>query len=217
MSDEPEPATPEEIRCRLTEFIRGEIRLANSDRETVLESAFEVHVMDEVDESDYATYREHILVEFDRLLEEHEAESATWPEPTDCDRLNAATVDLNERGIVLWAPSPCCDTCTMAEFPDHVDKLMAEDPTLADRFRGYAFFIDQTMNESLQDRTEIAVFLGYGLTIEVPEEEYEAGAVAIGEEVRECLEASGLDVDWDGTIGKKIGLSLNWQKQFGVM
>jgi len=69
----------------------------------------------------------------------------------------------------------------------------------------------------LSEGTDLSVYLGYGWIsqddLEVAPEAYEENALGIAQEVCRCLRDEGFEVDWDGTLARKIGLSLNWQRR----
>ena len=98
---------------------------------------------------------------------------------------------LRERGILLWQVSPCCDTCSGGALPDRIDEIDARYPGFGDRVRGYAFFIEQTMAETLEEATHLSVYLAYGgwasEDTEIADEDYKQLALAIAREVCECL------------------------------
>src|SRR5688500_10767798 len=54
--------------------------------------------------------------ELDRLWKAQRAAEATWPERTDCDRLDAAFAELEGIGIVCRQDFTCCSTCGGAEI-----------------------------------------------------------------------------------------------------
>jgi hypothetical protein len=41
----------------------------------------------------------------------------------------------------------------------------------------------------------------------------EANGIAIGRTIVSALQDAGLKTDWDGTMGKRIGVPLNWQRR----
>jgi hypothetical protein len=71
--------------------------------------------------------------------------------------------------------------------------------------------------EMLSESTQLSVYLGYGWLSpdgsEVAAETYQTNTIGIAHEVCECLRAEGFDVDWDGDLARKIGVSINWQRR----
>lgn len=207
----------ENLRATLRSRILGELRLAKNSHEDILQTCREVYIEDDCPEDEQATFIQFADDEFQRVKNQLDTEKLAWPAETDCDRLDRVEAALRDRGIILWQVSPCCDTCTRGEMPDRVAVISDHNPGFPDRFRGYAFFIDQNMPEMLGDSTELSVYLGYGWASfeqsDISDETYEKNALGIAREVCECLRNEGLKVDWNGELSQKIGLSLNWQRR----
>src|SRR5690242_19116006 len=120
----------EQLRETLRWVIRGELRLANDARETILHFCREVYLQDDCPEREIDTFLQFAADEFDRAEARLTAEKAAWPVETDCDRLDRVEAALRDRGILLWQVSPCCDTCTRGELTERID-------TIDDRFPGF--------------------------------------------------------------------------------
>jgi hypothetical protein len=93
-------------------------------------------------------------------------------------------------------------------------------PGFRDRFRGYTFFIDQTMPEMLAKSTALSIYLAYGWVspdrTKVTQDVYMKNALGIGREICELLRDEGFEASWDGNLANKIGVTLNWQRR-GVL
>ena len=207
----------EQLRATLRWFILGELRLAKRDHGAILDICHETYIDEDAPEEEWDELYQFAADELKRVVDRLTAEQATWPDETDCDRLDRVEAALRERGIILWQASPCCDTCTGGLLPERADEIEARYPGFRDRLRGYAFFIEQNLPEMLSDDTKIEVYLAYGW---VPPDDskaapdvYKKHALDIGHEVRECLRAEGLKVDWHGDFSKKIGVAVNWQRR----
>lgn len=97
----------EELRETLCNRILGEIRLAHSDRDGILETCddvlqalWEFHIKDECPE--YPAGEFDMLIRFavdevDQTAARHAAEQEAWPRETDCDRLDRVEADLRNR------------------------------------------------------------------------------------------------------------------------
>jgi hypothetical protein len=211
----------DESRDRLRETLRrvilGELRLAKRGHEEILEICREAYIQDECPENELDKFIHFAADELDRTATQLASEKATWPDETDCDRLDRVEVALRERGILLWQASPCCDTCTGAELPDRIEVIDRRYPGFRDRVRGYAFFIDQNMPKMLADSTHLSVYLAYGWFSPddsgVAPDVYAKVAISIAREVCECLRDEGFEANWDGDLARKIGVSLNWQRR----
>jgi len=207
----------EDLRESLRERILGEVRLANLDEEDILTLCQEVYIEDECPDEEWELFVDFSAEVINETIDRIETEKQSWPEETDCDRLDRVEAALRERGILLWQVSPCCDTCSGAELPDRIDVINDRFPGFREKVRGYSFFIEQNMPEMLAESTEISVYMAYGWfapeDAEISEAEYEKQALAIGREVCECLREQGFEADWDGDFSRKIGVTLNWQRR----
>jgi hypothetical protein len=207
----------ENLRETLRNRILGEIRLASSDRDDILDLCREVYVEDECPEDEREVFIRFAAEQLEHAAAILGAEQATWPRETDCDRLDRVEAALRDRGILLWQVSPCCDTCTVGELPEHVEEIDQRYPGFRERIRGYAFFIDQNMAEMLAESTRLSVYLGYGWlcpdSSDVAPPVYEKNALGIAQEICDCLRQHGFEPDWNGDFSKKIGVALEWQRR----
>lgn len=101
---------------RLRSTIIGELRVAKRVHKEILESSREVYIQDDCPENECDEFIQFAADEIKRGVTLLESEKATWPEETDCDRLDRVESTLRERGILLWQTSPCCNTCTVLNF-----------------------------------------------------------------------------------------------------
>jgi hypothetical protein len=209
-----------ELLRSLQRYICGELRLTKRRREEILEACRDVYIADVCPERERDTFLQLAADEFTRTAAHLASEVATWPEETDCDRLDRVEAALRARGILLWQVSPCCDTCTGGEVRHRIDLMHRRYPGFRDRVRGYAFFIDQNMPGMLADGPHLSVYVGYGWLSpgksQVAPEVYERNALGIAREVCQCLSNEGFEPDWDGSLARKIGLSLNWQRRTSI-
>lgn len=209
--------TREELRESLRDRILGEVRLAKSDHNEIIETCREVYIADGCPEEERETFVRYATNELKSAAARHSAAQAEWPAETDCDRLDRVEAVLRGRGILLWQVSPCCDTCTGGELPDRIDEIKQRHPAFRDQVRGYAFFIDQNMPDMLAEGTHISIYLAYGWfspdDSNVAPDAYEKNALKIAREVCDCLREHGFEPDWDGSLSKKVGISLNWQRR----
>lgn len=198
-------------------FILGELRLARRDDVAILEACRDIYMQDVCPEHEWEKFIQYATDELHRAATRLSSEKAEWRPETDCDRLDRVEDALRDRSILMWQVSPCCDSCTIGEFPDRIDAVEARYPGFRDSLRGYTFFIDQTMPERLAEGTEISIYLAYGWLShdgsEVAPDVYQKNALSIAREVCECLRNEGFEPDWDGDFARKIGVTLNWQRR----
>lgn len=131
----------------------------------------------------------------------HRAEQATWPETTDCDRIDAAFAALEAAGIVARQHFSCCGTCGAKEIRDEMDRVAKEGTPV----RGYTFFHIQDTEHAVDGES---LFLSYG-GVDADRE----AAVAIGHEVVATLREHGLHPAWNGRHANRIGLPVVWQRR----
>jgi hypothetical protein len=136
-----------------------------------------------------------------RLLEAHRAAEATWPELTDCDRLDRAFAELESRGIVCRQDFSCCGACGSGEIREEMEKV-SEAGSLV---RGYAFYHMQDTESAVEG---CGLYLNYGAT-----EEGELAAIRIGHEICDALRNEGLTPNWDGDLQMRIGVKLDWKRR----
>ncbi len=134
-------------------------------------------------------------------LARHEAEEASWSDPTDCDRIDAAFEALESKGIVARQNFTCCQNCGHGEIWDEIKGARKSRPVA-----GYTFF-------HMQDTDRAAagggLYLAYGATEPGDEAGVQVGKVIVSE-----LQAAGLKTDWDGTMNKRIAIvGLAWKKR----
>jgi hypothetical protein len=137
----------------------------------------------------------------EEVLAAHIADQAGWPEITDCDRLDSAFAALEAKGIVSRQDFSCCGTCGSSEIWDEMDDAR----NAGNLVRRYTFFHMQDTESATEG---IGLYLNYGSI-----EEGGEASVAIGCEIQGELEKHGLETDWDGTISKRIGVSLDWKRR----
>jgi hypothetical protein len=124
----------------------------------------------------------------DRLLAEHAAERAGWP---DSGPVLDALAALSGKGIVMRADFMCCGSCGAAEIGAEA----------GEGDRGYVFFHQQD--------TEIAatgggLMLSYG-TFDGTD------PTLVGREVVEAVVAAGAEVEWNGSVSRRIHVTpLRW-------
>ncbi len=189
----------DELRERLSSAILGELRLARFDPQGVLEHSRDVWMQDVCPLDEWDEFLQFTKEQVDRLAAEVSAEMFSWPEETDCDRLDRVERVLRERDILLWQASPCCNSCTGAELPDRIDLIDQRCPGFRDRVRGYSFFIDQNLPEHLAESRNLSDYLTYGWfapdDTQPDPEVYQREALIIAHEVAECLRSEGFEVD----------------------
>jgi hypothetical protein len=137
----------------------------------------------------------------DQVLAAHLAEQATWPAPTDNDRLDAAFADLDRDGILARQHFACCETCGAREIHDELDQAEKAGRTM----RGFTFFHRQDTEHAVGGES---LYLSFGS----PDRDGTA-TVAIGHEVVDALTRHGLTPAWNGKQVHRILLPLVWRRR----
>jgi hypothetical protein len=179
------------------DYARREIRSGYSDRRDAIEFVSAVFSSD----CDEDRLRPLATVWVDQALADYEREVATWPDVTDCDRLDAAFASLEQAGIVARQNFSCCGTCGAAEIWDEIPVEDAKSGAA----RGYAFFHQQDTERAVDGD---GLYLNYGACAEG-----EAAAVAIGHEIVAHFEKAGLTTKWNGTYQRRIDVTLDWKRR----
>lgn len=219
MSEQPEwnEEQAESMREQIRYSILGEVRLNRRDEDELIEHFSYYLEDDEIPDHARPDFEKFIAEEVRETIARIAQGSIGWPAETDCERLDRVEESLREAGILFWQASPCCDNCTLGELQERIDVLEERYPGFEDELRGYSFFIDQNLPDNLAETTKISVYLAYGWIPdsdeEIPKDEYQALSLGIAREVCRHLQDEGFEVDWDGSISKKIGISLNWQRR----
>jgi hypothetical protein len=131
------------------------------------------------------------------------AAEAQWPPATDNDKLDRAFARLHEQGIcaLQYAGN------TQDDGIDSVAEALSEEEVAQDQYKGYCFFHSQDMDRAL-DGEGLMLAFGY-IGSDEPED-----IVPIGRIICDALRHEGLEVEWNGTAGRRINLPrLRWQRR----
>lgn len=115
-------------------------------------------------------------------------EKSTWPEVTDCDRLDTAYAALWERGIIALHNAGY----TQSDGFGDCGEIYHESPD-KECILGCCFYHEQDLERVLAGEGLYFAFGAY--------DDHETARIRVGEIIREELERAGLAVEWDGTVG----------------
>lgn len=190
-----------------TKFVqeaRGFVRtmVARGDRTfaDILDEAVE-YVLDENEDADTDTVTRICECEIDAAFASHLAAQATWPEVTDCDRLDRAFEALNAGGIVARHDFSCCQTCGLAEIDDEIRGAVDAGVDVS----GFTFYHSQDTDRAAEGG---GLYLTFGHL-----DGNEVSGIAIARVIVDKLQEAGLKTDWDGSFGKRISISLDWKRR----
>ena len=153
----------------------------------------------ESDGEDEAWLRRAVAAEFRKKR----AAERGWPAVTTCDRLDRVFESL--RGCGVLTRHRC--GLTIQDGLDIIDGLHAEAGGKRSGLVGYCFY-------HLQDM-EGAMFGSRGLRLAFGSfPPSKAGAVAVGQLIREEFQGAGFAVEWDGTCESRVLLcGFEWQRR----
>lgn len=195
--DQPDTSLTAQDISDLRDFIRVQVAAGYAPLAVIVDEAVDAFS----DSLPAAAVREAATSLADAALAEHLAEQATWPEATDCDRLDAAFAALEAAGIVARQHFTCCGACGATQILDEMDRVAKDGRPV----RGYTFFHIQDTEHAVDGD---GLFLSYG----APDGNREA-AVAIGHEVVAALREQGLEPEWNGRHSHRIGLPIVWRRR----
>jgi hypothetical protein len=126
----------------------------------------------------------------------------TWPEVTDCDRLDRAFKTLERQGVIALHMAGFTQSDGLHEVEETYREAGGEKSTYA----GHCFYTTQDQERALDGG---GLYIGFGHLSGDDAKGVEAGLV-----VRAALEREGLNVEWDGTIQKRILVKgFQWQRR----
>lgn len=145
---------------------------------------------------------EHLAAErVKSFSDQHVLVEASWVGETDCDRLDRVFADLEAAGIICRQNFSCCGNCGSGEILDEMEAAREEGRLV----RGYVFYHSQDTDAACDGH---GVYLAFGSY-----ERSKKGALLIASEVSEALRQNGFNVEWEGTISKRILVNLEWKRR----
>jgi len=178
-------------------FIRRQIAAGFDSPASIANSAVEF-VAGETEVKDLRPFAEQMTKE---AVAAHMRDQATWPDVTDCDRVDDAFAELNRSGIVCRQNFTCCSNCGHYEIGDEM-KAEKDDGLVV---RGYAFY-------HMQDTERAAdgggLFVRFGCV-----SPGEAEGTRIGQEIVEALKRQHLTTTWNGKFDTCIYVPLDWKRR----
>lgn len=198
MSDPDHPNPEAQIRQFIAERLAGGFL----SPEEIAEAALEYD--EEIDTAVSGPIVERLLPD---LIREKLAAQATWPVVTDCDKLDAALNELTKAGIVCRQNFTCCQNCGFAEIGAEIEDEAAR----GIKPRGLAFYHQQDTDGAAEGDGRHGLHLSFAAI--AGDADHEPAALRIAHEIVATLASHGLTCDWDGTLGRRIAVNLNWQRR----
>ena len=133
--------------------------------------------------------------------ESHLQWQRSWPEVTDCDRLDRAFAELEQAGIFARQHYKCCRTCAGSALWEEMKTGSAQGRMV----RGYLYYHSQGTERAILGQ---GLGLYFGSIEQTPE-----ATVVIGQEVVDALQRHGLTLTWDGTADRCIDVEMEWMRR----
>jgi hypothetical protein len=132
----------------------------------------------------------------------HRAEQQSWPEVTDCDRLDRAFAALRARGILAIHDAGM----TPSEGIEEMSSQYSAAGGAASGIVGYCFYDRQEMERALKYHK---FYVDYG---DIGGDDRRG--VEVGKRIRRELETAELQVTWTGSIRDRLKLTdFHWQRR----
>jgi hypothetical protein len=139
----------------------------------------------------------------DEEIKAHEAEKSTWPTTTDCDRLDAAFVQLNEAGIISLHNAGYTQSDGYDDFKTALSSVPNPECVI-----GYCFYHGQDLERAVAGQ---GLFLAFGPTN--PREE-ETNGTEVGQRIAKRLIEAGLRIEWNGAFNSRIQIHpFDWKRR----
>ena len=197
---EPKPATQakpapskEQVLKEAEEEARRQVREGFDTEEEIVTSVVDVMSVDHPD----ADLRAPVAGVVHTLLEEQRRAESTWKTLTHCDRLDRAFAALERRGVVARQDFSDCQTCGHSEMGEELAKNRTA--------HGYVFFHDQDTERSADGE---GLMLAYGAR-----SQREQDVLGVAREIVAELKKAGLRPEWNGSVERRIGVPMTWQKR----
>ena len=135
----------------------------------------------------------------EEFLKKKESETS-WPNTTDCERLDSLFIDLNGLGIISLQNAGY----TMSDGFDDVGEVL--DSLERNKVKGYCFYHGQDLERAVVDG---GVMLAFGDLDAVDEQK-----IVVGNLITEVIRKHKFEYEWDGTANTRINISpLKWQRR----
>lgn len=137
----------------------------------------------------------------DRVYAEKVAEMATWPEVTDCDRLDAAFAALDAAGIICEQNAGLTKSDGVEECEDTYEDEGGDES----HYVGYCYYTGQDL-DAVMACGEFCI--GFGHWRE------KARGVEIAERICAAMREQGFEVEWGGSIRERICVKgITWRRR----
>lgn len=128
------------------------------------------------------------------------AAELSWPDVTDCDRLDAAFAELSDAGIVALHDAGGTTADGIVSVGEALDEIGREG------IRGYCFYHSQDVDRALEAGQ---LWIAFGDLHDDPRQ-----AADVAKAVQRVLERHGFQVEWNGDLGTRINIpAFDWKRR----
>lgn len=187
----------DEVVGQVRDFVTREVAAGFVDPDGIAEAAVETFE-EEADADLLEPVARRLVAE---AVADHRAAEATWPDVTDCDRLDEALAELTRAGIVCRQNFSCCGNCGRVEIGAEIE----DEESAGLVARGYAFYHHQDTEAAVGGS---GVHLNYGAV-----GPGEAAGLGVAAEIVAALGRHGLAARWDGRLATRIQVELDWKRR----
>lgn len=143
-----------------------------------------------------------LRAEIGKAFQQKRDEEETWPEVTDCDRLDAVFESLNERGVLALQNAGY----TQSDGLSDVSALYHEAGGEQSGIEGWCFYQGQDLERVMESGD---LWLAFGHVSGEDE-----SAEGIGRRIKQAFEAAGFSVEWDGSVTSRLRVvGVRWQRR----
>ncbi len=144
------------------------------------------------------------------LFEAREVEEASWPWPTDRDRLGRAFSELEGNGILVRQNYLCCLTCGQSAIINEIED--ADVPV-----HGYCFFHAQDADIAMETGALWLAFGSWAADENHPCQTDGCFAWNVGMTIDQALRDQGLRTKWDGSHETRMCVvGIDWRQRMRV-
>ena len=145
-----------------------------------------------------------LRAEIEKAFRQKRAEEETWPEVTDCDRLDRVFEELEEQGILALQNAGYTQSDGLADVSQFYREAGGEQSGI----EGYCFYHGQDL-ERVMESGELWLAFGHVSGEDGPGAE-------VGRRIKRAFEAAGFAVEWDGSIKTRLLVkAIRWQRRGG--
>lgn len=189
--------TPNPDWEEMNRYIHQQLRAGFQNKTDICQSAITYVDGDQNNETHQKIAEKCVQEAWEHLQEEQKS----WPQITDCDRIDQAFAELEKQGIVARQNFSCCQSCGFAEIGDECSEFTKKGTSI----EGYTFYHMQDTENAVEG---YGIYLSYGST-----QDGEAAAINVGRQIVLVLQNKGLSPQWAEDIHKRIFVPMDWKRR----